>query len=198
MANRWFVVGGAGFVGSHFVDQLLARADTERVTVLDNFVSGPTWHLAAHSSDARLEVVTANVQDADALTGAMEGHDTVIHLASNADIARAMTDPDVDFVEGTLLTRCVVEAMRITGASTILYASGSGVYGDLGELEVPEDYGPLIPASTYGASKLAGEALIAAYVAMFRPHRLRVPVRQRCGAPPDPRRRLRLCPPAPR
>ena len=49
----------------------------------------------------------------------------------------------------------------------ILYASGSGVYGDLGELEVREDYGPLVPASTYGASKLAGEALIAAYAAMF-------------------------------
>jgi UDP-glucose 4-epimerase len=167
MANRWFLVGGAGFIGSHFVDQLLAQAPAERVTVFDNFTSGRPWHLEAHASDARLEVVTGNVQDEDELATAMAGHDTVIHLASNADIARAMTDPDVDFVEGTLLTRCVVEAMRVTRASTILYASGSGVYGDLGELEVAEDYGPLVPASTYGASKLAGEALIAAYVAMF-------------------------------
>jgi UDP-glucose 4-epimerase len=78
-----------------------------------------------------------------------------------------LTDPDVDFVEGTLLTRGVLEAMRICGVPKILYASGSGVYGDLGELEVHEDHGPLVPVSTYGASKLAGEAMISAYVAMF-------------------------------
>jgi UDP-glucose 4-epimerase len=61
----------------------------------------------------------------------------------------------------------VVEAMRRTGAPTIAYASGSGVYGDLGELEADEDHGPLVPVSTYGASKLAGEALISAYAYMF-------------------------------
>jgi UDP-glucose 4-epimerase len=61
----------------------------------------------------------------------------------------------------------VVEAMRRTGSRQILYASGSGVYGDLGEYEADEDYGPLIPTSTYGASKLAGEALISSYSAMF-------------------------------
>jgi UDP-glucose 4-epimerase len=167
MTTRWFIVGGAGFVGSHFVDELLRRPGTEAVTVFDNFVSGHRWHLAHHDADGRLAVVTGNVQDADALTTAMDGHDGVIHLASNADIARAMVDPDVDFVEGTVLTRGVVEAMRVTGASLLLYASGSGVYGDLGDLAVREDYGPLVPVSTYGASKLAGEALIAAYVAMF-------------------------------
>jgi UDP-glucose 4-epimerase len=167
MSNRWFIVGGAGFLGSHFVDQLLLDSSTEGVTIFDNFTSGRTWHLETHAQDTRLRVVHANVRDTNELKTAMEGHDTVIHLASNPDIARAMTDPDIDFVEGTLLTRCVVEAMRVCGASTILYASGSGVYGDLGDLEVAEDYGPLVPVSTYGASKLAGEALIASYTAMF-------------------------------
>src|SRR5262249_54403663 len=89
------------------------------------------------------------------------------HLASNPDIAKAATDPDIDFREGTDLTRRVVEAMRCTGAKKILYASGSGVYGDLGETDAHEDYGPLIPVSTYGASKLAGEVLIASYAYMF-------------------------------
>jgi len=60
-----------------------------------------------------------------------------------------------------------LEAMRISGARTILYPSGSGVYGELGETETDEDFGPLIPISTYGASKLAGEALISAYCHMF-------------------------------
>jgi UDP-glucose 4-epimerase len=91
----------------------------------------------------------------------------VIHLASNPDIARAATDPTVDFFEGTLLTHNVVEAMRLSGTESILYASGSGVYGDLGEIEADEDRGPLVPVSTYGASKLAGEALIASYCFMF-------------------------------
>ena len=57
--------------------------------------------------------------------------------------------------------------MRTTSAKRILYASGSGVYGDLGTLEAAEDHGPLVPISTYGASKLAGEALIASYAFMF-------------------------------
>ena len=97
----------------------------------------------------------------------MAAHDVVIHLASNPDIAGAMTEPAIDFHEGTLLTHNVVEAMRRTGAPRILYASGSGVYGDLGELEASEDQGPLVPVSTYGASKLAGEALICSYAHMF-------------------------------
>jgi UDP-glucose 4-epimerase len=63
----------------------------------------------------------------------MRGHDTVIHLASNPDIARAATEPDIDFREGTLLSNNVVEAMRRSGTLNILYASGSGIYGDLGE-----------------------------------------------------------------
>jgi UDP-glucose 4-epimerase len=166
-AKRWFIVGGAGFIGGHFVDHLLSDAATTRVTVFDNFSSGRRWHLAAVLDDPRLKVIDGEVVDDDALRSAIDGHDAVIHLASNPDIARALTEPDVDFVEGTLLTRCVLEAMRIAGVPRILYASGSGVYGDLGQLEAHEDYGPLIPASTYGASKLAGEALISAYAAMF-------------------------------
>ncbi len=97
----------------------------------------------------------------------MEGHDTVIHLASNPDIARAAVEPDIDFREGTFLTQQIVEAMRRTGTPNLLYASGSGVYGDLKDHEAQEDFGPLVPVSTYGASKLAGEALIASYCAMF-------------------------------
>ena len=163
----YFIVGGAGFIGSHFVDRLLSQADVAKVTVFDNFSSGREWHYAHHADDARLAVLRGDVHDLEALTSAMGGHDVVIHLASNPDIARAATEPAVDFDEGTVLTHHVVEAMRRSGTERILYASGSGVYGDLGELEVHEDHGPLEPVSTYGASKLAGEAMIAAFVHMF-------------------------------
>jgi UDP-glucose 4-epimerase len=161
------IVGGAGFIGSHFTDALLDGDDTERVTLYDNFTSGQEWHFAHHAGDERLRVVRGDANDLDALTAAMAGHDLVIHLASNPDIAAAMSNPAVDFDHGTLITHHVVEAMRHTGVRRIVYASGSGVYGDLGEQEASEDFGPLVPVSTYGASKIAGEAMISAYAHMF-------------------------------
>jgi UDP-glucose 4-epimerase len=165
--SRFFIVGGAGFIGSHFADRLLADAQVERVTIYDNFSSGREWHFAHHRDDPKFAVVRDDVKDLSALKAAMDGHDVVIHLASNPDIARAVTDPDIDFREGTCLTAHVLEAMRVTSAKRLLYASGSGIYGDVGCFEADENFGPLIPISTYGASKLAGEALISSYCHMF-------------------------------
>jgi UDP-glucose 4-epimerase len=165
--GRYFIVGGAGFIGSHFADRLLADSATEVVTLYDNFSSGREWHYAHHANDHRLRVVRGDVKDLVSLREAMRTHETVIHLASNPDIARAATEPDIDFREGTHLTQQVLEAMRMNGTPRLLYASGSGVYGDLGEIEACENHAPMIPVSTYGASKLAGEALIASYCAMF-------------------------------
>jgi UDP-glucose 4-epimerase len=167
MTERFFLIGGSGFIGSHFVDHLLAGADVDRVTIYDNYSSGRRWHHAAHDGDPRFEAVEGDVRDLDRLRQAMDGHDVVIHLASNPDIAAAAANPAIDFDQGTVLTHKVLEALRTGSARRLLYASGSGVYGDLGHLEVQEDHGPLMPVSTYGASKLAGEALVSAYVAMF-------------------------------
>ena len=166
--QRFFIVGGAGFLGGHFCDRLLAPdGGVAGLTVYDNFTSGREWHLAHHAGDARLRIVRGNAEDTAALAAAMAGHDVVIHLASNPDIARAAAEPTVDFWQGTALTQSVLEAMRTTSAKRIFYASGSGVYGDLGTHEAAEDHGPLVPVSTYGASKLAGESLISSYAAMF-------------------------------
>jgi UDP-glucose 4-epimerase len=165
--HSYVIVGGAGFIGSHFVDTLLARAGTTRVTAFDNFSSGRKWHVEHHRDDRRFELVEGDVREPERLLEAMHGHDVVIHLASNPDIARAVTEPAIDFDAGTLLTHHVIEAARQAGISEILYASGSGVYGEIGEVEAHEDYGPLVPVSTYAASKLAGEALLSAYCHMF-------------------------------
>jgi UDP-glucose 4-epimerase len=165
--TRYFIVGGAGFIGSHFTDRLLCDPSTTLVTLYDNFSSGREWHFEHHLSDERLKVIRGQVENLDCLTKAVRGHDVVIHLASNPDIARAATEPDIDFYQGTALTNNVVESMRRAGVPRLLYASGSGVYGNLGDFEAYEDYGPLIPVSTYGASKLSGEALIASYCYMF-------------------------------
>lgn len=161
------IVGGAGFIGSHFVDALLNRAETRRVTLFDNFSSGRERYFEQHLHDTRLYVVRGDAAYLSSLTDAVRGHNLVIHLASNPDIARAAAEPQIDFYQGTLLTNNVVEAMRRGGVTRLLYASGSGVYGERGETVLREDSVPLQPVSTYGASKLAGEALIASYCAMF-------------------------------
>ena len=165
--SRYFIAGGAGFIGSHFCDRLMTDAGVTAVTIYDNFASGRHWHIAHHTSDPRFKIVKADIKDLDVLTTAIAGHEMVIHLASNPDIARTAVDPELDFREGTLLTSNVLEAMRRTGVPCIVYASGSGVYGDAGERVIREDYAPMRPISTYGASKLAGEALISAYSSMF-------------------------------
>lgn len=140
---------------------------TERVVVFDNFTSGQLSYLGENANDARVEIVRADLKELAAVTSAMTGCDTVFHLAANPDIARAVTQPDIDFWEGTYLTQNVVEAMRVSGARKIFYTSGSGVYGENPDVAFAEDYGPCLPISTYGASKLACEGLIAAYCHMF-------------------------------
>lgn len=164
--RRFIVIGGAGFIGSHVVERLL-QEKAATVTVFDNFSSGRKWHLEHGRIQPRLRIARGEVADLPVLMNAMKGHDTVVHLASNPDIAKAATEPDIDFYHGTLLTQQVLEAMRQSKVQRLWYASGSGVYGERGETPVAEDDGPMIPISTYGASKLAGEALIASYCAMF-------------------------------
>jgi UDP-glucose 4-epimerase len=163
---RILVSGGAGFVGSHMVDHLLSDPENE-VRVFDNLSSGKVWHLESHLKNPRFRLIEGNLRDLPAITEAMDSVERVYQFASNPDIAKAMTEPSVDFWEGTYLTHNLIEAMRIKGARQIVFASGSGVYGDCGTLAVTEDHTPMLPISTYGASKLACETLIHSYTHMF-------------------------------
>jgi UDP-glucose 4-epimerase len=166
-SKQVFVSGGAGFIGSHLVRSLLETAGTERVVIFDNFTSGQRSHIEGPVNDPRVEVMMADLKELNAVTSAMAGCDTVFHLAANPDIAKAVTQPDIDFWEGTYLAQNVLEAMRTTGARLLFYTSGSGVYGENPRVAFAEDYGPCTPISTYGASKLACEGLISAYCHMF-------------------------------
>jgi UDP-glucose 4-epimerase len=167
--TAYFVAGGAGFIGSHLVEALLEEPEAS-VTVYDNLSSGDRARLARALRDGRARLVEGDLKDLDALTAAVEGSEVVFHFAANPDIARAAREPAVDFWEGTYLHQNLLEACRVTGASRFLYASGSGVYGDLGERVVTEDAGGIHPVSTYGASKLGCEALLSAYAHMFGVH----------------------------
>lgn len=166
MNKRYFITGGAGFIGSNLINHLLSSHDC-RVTVYDNFVTGIRDNLANHARDSRVNIIDADIRDDERLMSAIEGHDIVYHFSANSDIASAQNDPPIDFNNGTVLTHFVLEAMRKTGVKRIVFSSGSGVYGEIGPVPVPEHYSPMIPISTYGASKLASESLISAYSFMF-------------------------------
>jgi UDP-glucose 4-epimerase len=169
--TSYLVVGGAGFIGSHVVTRLLhGNGDNVRVRVYDNLVSGSRGRLEHVADDARLELVVDDIEDFDTLLDAAEGVDHCFHFAANPDIAAAVERPSIDFWQGTYLCNNVLEAVRRQGVPRLTYASGSGVYGDIGEIEATENHGPMNPISTYGASKLGCEAMISAYCHMFGLH----------------------------
>lgn len=163
--KKYFIVGGAGFIGSHLCKKIINDDLDATITIYDNFSSGKMWHL--EEIENKIDIIRGDIKELDKLKSSIEGMDVVYHLASNPDISKAMIQPDIDFWEGTFLTNNVLEAMRVSGITNLLYASGSGVYGDTGFLETREDYSPQLPISTYGASKLSCEALICSYCYMF-------------------------------
>jgi len=159
------VTGGGGFIGSHLVDALVERGN--EVRVIDNFSSGREEFLSHHDGNGSVEVHRGDLLDQGAVIAAMEGVETVHHLAANPDIRLGTKVTDTDLRQGTMATYNVLEAMRIAEVRRISFASSSAVYGEAGVMPTPEDYGPVMPISLYGASKLAGEALITAWAGTF-------------------------------
>jgi nucleoside-diphosphate-sugar epimerase len=149
------VTGGAGFIGSHLVDRLLA--DGARVRVLDNFSAGSRANLeAAARSVDRIEVIEGDIRDLATVERAARGVDVVFHQAAMRSVPRSIDDPlgaNEHNVTGTLH---VLEAARRAGVPRVVYASSSSVYGDRPDLPKREDQAPS-PVSPYAASKAAGE-----------------------------------------
>jgi|TARA_B110000444_G_scaffold261217_1_gene311874 UDP-glucose 4-epimerase len=164
--TNFFLCGGAGFIGSNLAKYLIENYKDSRVTIYDNYSSG-SLDFFDDNIKGKISFIESDIKDIDVLTSAVKENDIIFLLAANPDIARAQTHPDIDFWEGTYLAHNTLEAMRKSGASKIIYTSGSGVYGENKDIEFSEDYGPCIPISTYGASKLASESLIASYCHMY-------------------------------
>lgn len=164
--HRVLVTGGAGFIGSHVVDRLLA--DGVEVVVYDNFSGGSTAHLAGHlqAPHPRLNIVREDVRNLAALQNAMRGIDTVFHFQANADVRGGREHTRLDLEQNTIATWNVLESMKDNGAQTLVFASSATVYGEPTIFPTPEDH-PLVQTSLYGASKLAGEAMIQAYAEYF-------------------------------
>lgn len=161
--QRILVTGGAGFIGSHAVEALVAAG--AKVTVLDNFSSGKADFLAAVAD--RITVVRGDCGDAKVLDNVLPGADAVWHLAANPEVRTGETDPAGHFDRNVVVTFAVLEGMRRHKVARLAFTSTSTVYGRADVLPTPEDYGPLLPISVYGAAKLACEALIASYAGTF-------------------------------
>ena len=163
MSLKSFVVGGAGFIGSHMVDRLVRRGP---VTVYDNLSVGKPAFIADHLASGRATLVEGDALDLEKLTAAMAGHDLVVHLAANPEARWGLERTRLDLEQGTIATYDVLEAMRRSGVSKLIFSSSGTMYGETTKVCAEEDLGRL-PISLYGASKMAGEALISAFVECF-------------------------------
>ena len=159
-----FVTGGAGFIGSHVVDRLIQ--DGRSVTVFDNLSTGFEENLAVHAGSGLLTLHRGDVLDAAALISAMEGHDILFHFQANADVRGGIKNTRADLEQNTIGTWNALEAARLAGVRTIVFASSATVYGEPEIFPTPEGC-PLVQTSLYGASKLAGEAMLQAYSEYF-------------------------------
>jgi UDP-glucose 4-epimerase len=164
---RAFVVGGAGFIGSHLVDRIISEGGS--VTIFDNLSVGKREFIAGAMASGRAALEVGDALDLEHLTRAMPGHDTVFHLAANPEARWGLERTRLDLEQGTIATYNSLEAARLAKVPTFVFSSSGTVYGNFSEPCGEMDLGHL-PISLYGASKFAGEALIASYVECFGLH----------------------------
>ena len=163
---RVVVTGGAGFIGSNLSRALAGRGDD--VVVVDNFSSGQRDFLLDVSELPNVDIVESDlVTDTDRLAAIVEGADVVVHLAANADVRFGLDAPRRDLEQNVIATHNVLEAVRRSGVPELAFSSTGSVYGDTDVVPTPESAPFPIQTSLYGASKVAAEGFIAAYVEGF-------------------------------
>ena len=157
------VTGGAGFIGSHLIDALMERED--EVCVFDNLSSGSIENVRHWLDNPNFTYIKGDLLNPTDLKKLEIGsYSTIFHLAANPEVKIGITDPNIHLQQNILATHNLLELMRkAESRPTLVFTSTSTVYGEASKIPTPEDYAPLKPISTYGASKLACEALITAY-----------------------------------
>jgi UDP-glucose 4-epimerase len=164
MTGRVLVTGGAGFIGSHLVDALVAGG--ERVTVLDDFSTGEPHNLRDAQANGDVQVVRGSILDSAAVSIAMEQADRVFHLAVQC-VRRSLGDPRESHDVNATGTHIVLEAARRSRVRRFIYCSSSEVYGNASSGLLHEDTTPCRPTTVYGGANLAGEAYTEAYLQTY-------------------------------
>lgn len=162
--KRVVVTGCAGFIGSHLTERLVNSNNL--VTGIDNFSAGRREFLATIEGEKNFELVEGDLLSIN-LDEVFRGSDVVFHFAANPEVRVGVTDTRTHLDQNVLVTYRVLEGARKQGIRNIVFPSTSTVYGEPEIIPTPENYGPLLPISLYGASKLACEALISAYCHTF-------------------------------
>jgi UDP-glucose 4-epimerase len=162
---RALVTGGAGFIGSHLVDALLARGD--EAVVVDHLRKGNGENLT-RARALGAHVVKAEVSDVPAMVEAFRAArpETVFHLAAQIDVRRSVQDPSTDALVNIGGTAAVLEAARDADVRRVVLASTAGVYGDPARIPTPED-SPIRPLSPYGAGKAAAETYLDLFSRLY-------------------------------
>ena len=160
------VIGGAGFIGSHLCDALLA--DGHQVICIDNFSLGTKENISHLQEKGKFILYEADAADRDLLDGifAKTEPEIVYHLAANSDIQASAVNPDVEYRNTYTTTYNVLYCMRKCGVKRLFFASTSAVYGDKRDVLLDENTPDLSPISYYGAAKLGSEALLSAFTYM--------------------------------
>jgi UDP-glucose 4-epimerase len=163
--RRACITGGAGFIGSNLADRLIAQG--VEVVIVDDFRTGRREFVTDALERPGVRLLEGDVLDRALLEDAFQGCDWVFHLQANADVRWGLEHPRHDLEQNTIATSNVLEAMRATGVTRIAFSSTGSVYGEPEVFPTPEDAPFPVQTSLYGASKLAGEGLIAAYAAGY-------------------------------
>jgi len=160
------VTGGAGFIGSHLVDEIMRSGYP--VKVYDNLSSGNLKNIREWMDKDDFEFIEGDLLDLEELKEAVDHCDVVYHLAANPEVDAKKSSPEIHFNQNIKATYNLLEAIKNAGhVKRLIFTSSSTIYGDVDVFPTPEKYGPLKPISLYGASKLACEALISAYTSMY-------------------------------
>ena len=160
------VTGGAGFIGSHLVDEIMRSGYP--VKVYDNLSSGNLKNIREWMDKDDFEFIEGDLLDLEKLKEAVDNCDVIYHLAANPEVDAKKSSPEIHFNQNIKATYNLLEAIKNAGhVKRLIFTSSSTIYGDVDVFPTPENYGPLKPISLYGASKLACEALISAYTSIY-------------------------------
>jgi len=161
--KRVFITGGAGFIGSHLVDELCEN--NAEVIAYDNLNSGRIENIKAWLKNPEFSFIQEDLLKSEkTLSSSLSRCETIFHLAANPEVRIGSQNPKIHYEQNVTATFNLLEAIRkVDDVETLIFTSSSTVYGEPEEIPTPEDYAPLKPISIYGAAKLASEALIISY-----------------------------------